>query len=55
MLIVGKTGDQVKESGIYKNNYGKKVTLNFGDDFPPCPKCRLSSKIDHFLQINLTI
>lgn len=38
MLIVGKTGDQVKESGLYKNSFGKKVTLNFGDDFPPCPK-----------------
>ena len=38
MSISGKTGEQVKESGTYKNIYGKKVTLNEGDNFPSCPK-----------------
>lgn len=38
MLITGRTGEKVKESGTYKNGYGKKVVLNVGDDFPACPK-----------------
>ncbi len=38
MLAKGKTGEPVKESGTYKNAYGKKVFLNFGDNFPACPK-----------------
>lgn len=38
MSIEGVTGDQVKEAGTYVNTYGKKVSLNEGDNFPACPK-----------------
>jgi len=34
----GKTGDRVPSTGIYINKYGKKISLNAGDVFPPCPK-----------------
>jgi hypothetical protein len=38
MPTMGKTGDRVNEPGVYKNKYGKKINLNTGESFPPCPK-----------------
>lgn len=38
MRAFGMTGEKVKESGVYKNSFGKKVSLQAGADFPPCPK-----------------
>jgi len=38
MKVSGVTGEKVPAHGVYKNRYGKKVTLNMGEEFPPCPK-----------------
>ncbi|MCM0649816.1 hypothetical protein NBE98_15725 [Clostridium swellfunianum] len=38
MQIKGKTGEKVKISGVYRNNYGKQITLIKNDIFPACPQ-----------------
>lgn len=38
MRPFGMTGEKVKESGVYINSFGKKLSLEEGIDFPPCPK-----------------
>lgn len=38
MRASGKTGEKVKETGTYGNSFGKKITLEAGTEFPPCPK-----------------
>jgi hypothetical protein len=38
MQTRGKTGEKVPVSGVYKNNYGKQITLIKDDIFPSCPK-----------------
>ncbi|NLT95455.1 MAG: hypothetical protein GXW85_07985 [Clostridia bacterium] len=38
MRETGVTGEKVKISGEYRNKYGKKVTLEAGKNFPPCPE-----------------
>lgn len=34
----GRTGDKVPVSGVYKNRYGKQITLIKDDIFPACPE-----------------
>lgn len=38
MKISGNTGEKVTSPGIYRNKYGKRVTLEVGKNFPPCPE-----------------
>jgi hypothetical protein len=38
MKISGMTGEKVTETGVYRNAYGKKVSLEAGTEFPPCPQ-----------------
>jgi phage protein U len=38
MQTRGRTGEKVQVSGVYKNNFGKQVTLIKDDLFPACPK-----------------
>lgn len=38
MQTRGKTGEKVQVSGVYKNSFGKQVTLIKNDLFPACPK-----------------
>ncbi|MFZ5965657.1 MAG: hypothetical protein ACOYVK_00565 [Bacillota bacterium] len=38
MRTNGVTGDIVTVSGTYRNKYGKKIALEAGQSFPPCPK-----------------
>ncbi|QZY56622.1 hypothetical protein [Crassaminicella profunda] len=38
MQITGMTGEKVTNPGIYQNKYGKKISLQSGNKFPPCPK-----------------
>ena len=38
MKAFGMTGEKVKETGIYRNSYGKKISLEAGTEFPSCPK-----------------
>jgi len=40
----GNTGEKITSSGLYQNKYGKKVTLNPGKNFPPCPEKGLPTK-----------
>ncbi|ERI89757.1 hypothetical protein HMPREF1982_04370 [Clostridiales bacterium oral taxon 876 str. F0540] len=37
MQTKGKSGDKVQISGVYRNEYGKTVTLIKDDIFPKCP------------------
>ncbi|MFZ7103056.1 MAG: hypothetical protein ACOWWO_10455 [Peptococcaceae bacterium] len=34
----GVTGEKVTAAGVYQNRYGKKITLEKGKNFPPCPE-----------------
>jgi hypothetical protein len=33
-----RTGEKVEISGVYKNKYGKQITLIKDDIFPGCPE-----------------
>lgn len=37
MKHLGRTGERVIEPGVYKNKYGKQVTLEANATFPACP------------------
>lgn len=32
------TGEKVRETGVYRNQFGKQISLEAGTEFPPCPK-----------------
>lgn len=38
MRTSGMTGEVVKKTGVYRNSYGKQISLEAGTEFPPCPK-----------------
>jgi hypothetical protein len=38
MKYSGTTGEKVKVPGVYRNRFGKQVTLDENTVFPPCPK-----------------
>jgi hypothetical protein len=38
MKAFGMTGEKVKESGVYRNSFGKEISLEAGKYFPTCPK-----------------
>jgi len=40
----GITGERVVSPGEYQNRYGKKVTLDVGKNFPPCPEKGIPTK-----------
>lgn len=40
----GNTGERVTVPGEYKNKYGKKVSLEAGKNFPPCPEKGIPTK-----------
>lgn len=48
MKTKGHSGEKVDVSGVYKNKYGKQITLIKNDVFPNCPEkdCETEWELD---------